>query len=322
MKAAVLHQTGRAPVFEDFPDPVVQPDEQLLFVKAASIKNLDRMRAEGTHYDRYTEFPVIVGVDGVGILENGSRVYTGSQKGMMAEKAIASRHWMVAVPDGLDDVTAAALPNPAISAWLSLESKGPLKKEDTVLIIGATGVTGRLAIQLAKYLGAGKVIAMGRNPKILDRLPGLGADVVISLRQSPEQVKEAVRAQMSQLPLTLVLDYCWGEPAELVLDALTGHDLGAESPLTRFIQIGEMAGPTIRLQASTLRSKAIELSGSGGGSISKEQLMKIPTVLIPEVFRLATEGKLQIDTETVPLRDVEMAWKHKHSTGKRMVVVI
>src|SRR5258708_38783003 len=156
MKAAVLNKAGDIPIYQDFPDPVPGQDEQLLFVKAASIKNLDKMRAKGTHYEKYPTFPVVTGVDGVGVLEDGTRVYTGSRKGMMAEKAIVAKQWAVPLPDGLDDVTAAALPNPAVSAWLSLEWKGQLQKGDAVLILGATGITGRLAIQLEKHLGEGE----------------------------------------------------------------------------------------------------------------------------------------------------------------------
>src|SRR5882724_812338 len=138
MKAAVLHKAGEIPRYEDFPDPMPQQGEQIVRMKAASIKNLDRMRAQGSHYDSYKSFPVIVGVDGIGVLEGGARVYGGSPKGMMAEKAALSGKWMVPVPDGLDDATAAAIPNPGVSAWLSLEWEGKLQKGDAVLIVGAT----------------------------------------------------------------------------------------------------------------------------------------------------------------------------------------
>jgi NADPH:quinone reductase-like Zn-dependent oxidoreductase len=322
MKAAVLHKAGEIPHYEEFPDPIPGQDEQLVYVKAASIKNLDRMRAQGTHYDSYPDFPVVVGVDCVGVLEDGTRVYTGSQKGMMAEKAAVSKYWTMPIPDGLDDVTAAALPNPAVSAWLALEWKGRLQKGGAVLIMGATGITGRLAIQLAKHLGAGKVVAMGRNQAILNTLPGLGADDVISLNQPQEAIREALKAEAVKQPFDIVLDYLWGEPAELVLEVLTGHDLGAEGHPVRYIQIGEMAGPSIKLDAATLRSSAIEMCGQGGGGISKEVLKKIPTVYLPEIFRLSIEGKLRIDTETAPLEDVGMAWQRADGQGKRMVVTM
>src|SRR5258708_7391947 len=276
MKAAVLNKAGDIPIYQDFPDPVPGQDEQLLFVKAASIKNLDKMRAKGTHYDKYPSFPVVTGVDGVGVLEDGTRVYTGSRKGMMAEKAIVAKQWAVPLPDGLDDVTAAALPNPAVSAWLSLEWKGQLQR----------------------------------------------ADAVLSLNQPYEVIGSALEAEVRQQPFAMVLDYLWGEPAELVLDVLTGQDMTAAASLTRYIQIGEMAGPSIRLNAAALRSSAIELSGQGGGSIPKDMLKKIPTVYLPEIFRLALEGKLRIETEAVDLKDIETAWSREDGLGKRIVLTI
>jgi NADPH:quinone reductase-like Zn-dependent oxidoreductase len=321
MKSAVLYKAGGQPVFSEWSDPVPGPDDLMMFVRAASIKNIDRMLVANTHYDRYPAFPVIVGTDGVGILENGQRVYSGSKKGMMSEKVIVNKNWYVPLPDELDDVQAAALPNPAVSAWLSLE-KGQLRKDDKVLVLGATGTTGKLAVQLAKHLGAGKIVAMGRNPTILNSLPALGADKIISLNQSPEHIRRELQKEIQEQPFRIVLDYLWGQPAELVLDGLTGNDLEAESFSTRWIQIGEMAASSIRLQAAALRSSGIELSGQGGGSIPIEVLAKIPTFYLPEIFRLAVAGKLKVETETVTLKDIEKAWTMKNQEGKRMVVLI
>lgn len=322
MKSAVLFKAGTNPVFSESPDPRPGPDEQIMYVRAASIKNIDRMLVCDTHYDHYALLPVIVGTDAVGHLENGKRIYTGAKNGMMAEKVVVSNRLYVPLPDEIDDVTAAALPNPAVSAWLSLENKGHLKNKDSVLILGATGTTGKLAIQLARHLGAGKIVAMGRNQKILDSLPALGADVIISLNQSPEQISKKLLMEIRQQPFDIVLDYLWGDPAEQVLDNLTRHNLEAESFLTRWIQIGEMAGPSIRLNASVLRSSGIELSGQGGGSIPREVLAKIPTFYLPEIFRLAIEGKLTIETQTVKLKDIEKNWALKNDEGKRSVVLI
>ncbi|QNK63880.1 zinc-binding alcohol dehydrogenase family protein [Pedobacter sp. PAMC26386] len=136
MKAAVLSKSGGTPGFADFPDPILKNDEKLVVMKTASIKNLDKMKVAGSHYDSYQNFPTVVGVDGVGILEDGSRVYMNAPGGVMAEKVAVSPKWMIAIPDNLDDVTAAAIPNPAISAWLSLELKGKLKAGDSVTDYG------------------------------------------------------------------------------------------------------------------------------------------------------------------------------------------
>ncbi|MFC0513911.1 zinc-binding alcohol dehydrogenase family protein [Mucilaginibacter angelicae] len=320
MKAAVLYQTGNTPIYDDFAEPTVNAGEQVITVTAASIKNLDKMRAKGSHYDTYTNFPAVVGVDGVGVLPDGTRVYTGSRTGMMAEKAVAGSKMMVPLPQNLDDVTAAAIANPAVSAWLSLAWKGGLQKGGSVLILGATGITGKLAVQLAKHMGAARIVATGRNPEALKVLTTLGADVTISLNQPEDQLRQAISAEIKKAPFDIVLDYLWGKPAELVLSLLTGHDLNSAGHLTRYVQVGEMAGADINLKAATLRSSLIELVGAGGGGITKEIMLKLPTEILPQIFELAAEGIISIETEVVALKDVEQAWE-KNDSGKRIVLV-
>ncbi|MEP7285307.1 MAG: zinc-binding dehydrogenase [Chloroflexota bacterium] len=324
MKAAVLHKLGEAPKFEDFPDPIPQGDQDVLVhITAASIKNIDKGLAAGSHYDHYyTELPCIVGIDGAGILDDGTHVLAGTRPpyGMMAEKAIAAKAYLMPIPEGVDDVTAAALPNPAISAWMALTWRGQLKAGQTVFIMGATGVTGKLAIQLAKHFGAGRVVAAGRNSDVLQTLPELGADAVISLAQSDEALKEAFAAEARQHPFDIVLDFLWGHPSEVLLDALTGHSLVAEAHTTRYIEIGEMAGSKIALSAATLRSAGIELYGQGGGSVPSEMMARIPEVL-GELLGLAAAGKIRIDTEAIPLRDIEQAWQRDDLHGKRIVII-
>jgi len=319
MKAAVLYRAGETPQYANFAEPIPSEHEQIIEIKAASIKNLDKARAKGTHYDKHENYPVIVGVDGVGVLANGTRVYAGSATGMMSEKALINKNWYVPVPDKLDNITAAAIPNPAISAWLSLAYKGKLKKGDTVLILGATGITGKLAVQIARHLGAGRIIAIGRNQRALDNL---SADATISLNQPDDDVKQAIKAEAAKSPFDVVIDYLWGKPAELLLGTLAGHDLNATvDHITRYVQVGEMAGPAINLPASILRSTAIELTGAGGGSVSQEIIVKIQTEILPEVFKLAAEGKLSIDTLAIPLKDVAEAWQ-QDAQGKRVVITM
>lgn len=321
MKAAVIYKAGDIPRCGEVPDPVPQGHQQIIHVKAASIKNLDKMRAKGNHYDRHTVFPAVVGVDGVGVLADGTRVYAGSPGGMMAEKAVVATQRAVPLPDGIDDITAAALPNPGLSAWLSLDVKGGLKKGDTVFILGATGVTGRLAIQIAKLLGAGKIIAAGRNKTLLDTLPSLGADVVVSLSQPEEELRKELLQLKKESHFDVVIDYLWGGAAELLLDVLTGHDLHAAAKRTRYVQVGEMAGASVRLKGATLRSSWIELCGQGGGGLPEDIMKKISTEYLPKLFAMAAEGQLKIETEAVPLSRVEEAWQRTDS-GRRMVVVI
>ena len=320
MKAAVLHTLGEPPHFEDFPDPQPGQDEVLVHVKAASLKNVDRAMASGSHYDSHRELPVICGVDGIALLDDGTRVFCGGCRppyGMMAEQAVVSRAFCLPVPDGLDDNTAAALPNPALSSWLPLIWRAKLKPGETVLILGATGVAGKLAIQIAKHLGAGRVVAAGRNKHILETLPNLGADATIALDQPDQELAAAFIREAGRKRFDVVLDYVWGHPTEVLLNALTGHDVMAESDTLRLIEIGEMAGPSISLSAAALRSSGIEIYGSGGGSIPHTAILEA----FPQVWALAATGILHIDTEPVQLAEIENAWQRDDLSGRRLVVI-
>ncbi|WP_020604611.1 hypothetical protein [Spirosoma spitsbergense] len=143
MKAAVLKQVGTSPVYEDVEDPVPQDREQLLItIEAASLKNIDRLRAGGKHPASHRNLPAIVGIDGVGTLENGKRVYAQGLTGMMAQKGLIAKARYTVLPDKLDYSTAAALPNAVIGSSMALRFRGRMEPGMTVLINGATGVTG------------------------------------------------------------------------------------------------------------------------------------------------------------------------------------
>ena len=319
MKAAVLHVFGEPPHYEDFPDPQPGEGEVIVHVRAASLKNIDRAKASGSHYDSHRKLPAVCGVDGVGVLDDGTRVFCGGARmpyGMMAEQTVVSRAWCLPVPDGVDDDSAAALPNPALSSWLPLVWRARLKPDETVLILGATGVAGKLAIQIAKHLGAGRVVAAGRNRRVLETLPDLGADATIALDQPEPALIATFAREASQNRIDIVLDYLWGRPTEVLLNALTGHDVMAEADTLRLITIGEMAGPTISLSAAALRSSGIEIYGSGGGSIPRTAIFEA----FPQLWALAANHRLRIDTEPVPLAEIERAWRRTDLPGRRLVM--
>jgi NADPH:quinone reductase-like Zn-dependent oxidoreductase len=321
MKAAVLHQLGQAPQYEDFPDPVPHnADEVVLAVKAAAVKNLDKLRAGGSHYASYTQLPVVVGIDGVGELEDGTRVYAAGVTGMIAQKALIRKGQYVIVPAGVDDSTAAALPNAGMGAAMALLSRAGLNKGETVLINGATGVTGRLAVQLARHYGASAILATGRNPRSLEQLTALGAAEVLSLQEEDSAFVQKIRDLHQRSPINVVIDYLWGHPAELILQALKGS--GAFTPRVRFVTVGSMAGENITLPSGILRSSAIELLGSGIGSLSKTEMEYYYSRVLPEMFRLAAAGDLQLPTETAPLRDIAAVWQKPIDAGKRLVIKI
>jgi NADPH:quinone reductase-like Zn-dependent oxidoreductase len=321
MKAAVLHQLGQPPQYEDFPDPVPQhPDEIVLNVKAASVKNLDKLRAAGSHYSGYSKLPVVVGIDGVGELQDGTRVYAAGLTGMIAQKALIRKDQYLVLPSGLDDSTAAALPNTGMGAGMALLRRAGFKKGETVLINGATGVTGRLAVQLARQYDASRIIATGRNLRSLDQLTTLGATHVLSLQEEDSDFLKKIKDLHQQSPIDVVIDYLWGHPAELIFQALKGT--GAFTPRVRFVNVGSEAGETITLPSGTLRSSDIELQGSGIGSLSKAEMEYLYSRVIPEMFQLAADGHLQLPTETVPLSEIASAWNKPVDAGKRLVIKI
>ena len=317
MQAAVLHKLGSAPRFDQFDDPVAGDGEVLVKVLAASLKNIDKGMASGGHYASFRDLPVVCGVDGVGTLETGERVFFGGSRrpfGTMAERTVAPRAFCFPLPDGLDDATAAALPNPAASSWLPLKWRAGLKPGETVLVLGATGAAGKLAVQIAKILGAGRVIAAGRNPRQLEGAKSLGADVTIQIDQPEKDLVEAFAA-VAKDGIDIVLDYLWGAPTEALVAALTGHDLTAEPHTTRLIEIGSMAGPAISLPGAALRSSGLEIYGSGGGSVPKQAILEA----LPQIFEHAARGTLKLETKKVPLADVETVWNQKHD--RRLVFI-
>ncbi|HEY0260821.1 MAG TPA: zinc-binding alcohol dehydrogenase family protein, partial [Lacisediminihabitans sp.] len=235
-------------------------------VTASALTNFTRLRAAGEHYSSAAEPPFVPGIDGIGRLEDGSRVYflfPRAPFGGMAEVTVVPAFRCIPVPDGVDDATLAALADPGMSSWAALEVRAKLAAGETVLINGATGTAGGLAVQIAKYLGAGKVIATGRDRATLDRLVSHGADEVIELAGS-EALNTALR-EVFDRGVDIVLDYLWGPSAEAILTAAS--NTGRGDRVLRFIQIGTTSAPTISLPGALLHSSAIEITGSGTGSV-------------------------------------------------------
>jgi NADPH:quinone reductase-like Zn-dependent oxidoreductase len=320
MKAAILKELGQTPIYSDFPNPIPSKGQIMIDVKTASIKNLDKLRASGKHYASYTELPAVVGIDGVGALEDGTLVYAQGISGTLAERALVSEGQYVVLPKGLDLVQAAALPNAVIGAAMALRFRAKMKKGSVVLINGATGVTGQLAVQLAKYDGASKIIVTGRNQESLKRLLELGADELISLSESEEEIVSKIKSIHQENPIDCVIDYLWGKPIELIISALKGGGINTFTPQVKIVTVGSMAGENINLASSTLRSSAIELLGSGLGSLSKEELKSFYSEILPETFELALAGILSMDTQVMPLSEIETAWNMELKSGTRLVI--
>lgn len=308
MKAAVVKEIGKPPVYGDFRDPVPAKDEVLIQVKAAALSRLTRSKASGKHYSSTGELPLIPGVDGVGVrADNGQRVFfmqPPAPFGSMAEKVAVKASHCVPVPDGLDDVTAAAIANPGMSSMAAFKERARLVTGETVLVNGATGAAGRLAVQIAKHLGAKKVIATGRDPETLNKLAAMGADKTIAITQ-PKELLLAAFQQEFNAGVDVIIDYLWGPTAELLITAAAQlYGSGREAKPLRYVEVGEVSEPNITLPGGALRSTALELMGSGFGSVPFEKLLGA----ISDVLQAALPARLQVEADVHPLSEVETVW--------------
>jgi NADPH:quinone reductase-like Zn-dependent oxidoreductase len=311
MKAAVIEAAGESPVYGEFSEPVVREGYEIITVSSSALSNLSKARSSGAHYSSSGMFPSVAGVDGVGRTQDGRRVYFAMPEvpyGALAEKALVRSRQCVPVPDALDDVTAAAIANPGMSAWAALVERAHIQPDDTVLVNGATGTAGRIAVQIAKHLGAGKVIVTGRNENELKELASLGADVAIPFvldgtdPLGAEQYEEALIAELAH-GINVVVDYLWGESAKAIIVAIA--KAVEDATPVRFVHVGAASGEnTLELPGAALRSSAIQLMGSGLKSVPFPKLLDA----IRNVFEAVGPARLQIATKTMPLSLIGEAW--------------
>lgn len=312
MQAAVVEVLGQPPRYGSFADPVAAEDEVLIRVRAAGLHPLVKSLASGSHYAATGPIPMVPGVDGVGRLDDGARVYFAFPRkpwGSMSEMTVGQRSKCIPVPDELEDTKAAAIANPGMSAWLSLKERAAVSPGETVLILGATGVAGQLAIQVARHLGAARIIGAGRN---VSAITG-EVDAVISVAEPEEAIREQFAAEAAK-GIDVVIDYLWGRPTELLLEALAKGFAASATRSTRLVEVGSMAGQTITLPGATLRSIDLKLLGSGFGAVPFDRILGT----IATLFSLAASGVLKIAVDPVPLAEVESAWGRAEK-GRRVV---
>jgi NADPH:quinone reductase-like Zn-dependent oxidoreductase len=313
MKAAVVRELGRAPVFADFPEPVAESGEQLITVRAAGLHPLTKALAAGEHYSSRSEVPFVAGVDGIGETAEGRRVYFGGCRkpyGTMAEQTVVGgRALCIDLPDSISAEVAAGAINPGISSWLALRLRAEFKAGENVLILGATGVAGRLAVRIARQLDAARIIAAGRNE---ERLNALDADAVVRLGEP--DLPAAFRDAIGDAGVDVVLDYLWGQPTEALFGALAGRGLAAGARPIRHVQVGLMAGDSLTVPANLLPSAPLQIMGSGGGTLPMD---RFPAELSAFLQHLA-DNPPEIEVETIALSDVEDAW-NRPQDGRRFV---
>jgi NADPH:quinone reductase-like Zn-dependent oxidoreductase len=311
MDAAVLHEYD-TPRYDQFEDPAPAAGQCLVEVEASAVNPVDLLIATGSFYIKPPSLPCVVGIDGVGRLDDGRRVYFASTVapfGGAAAWTLAPREALIDVPDGLDAPVAAALGNSGLAAWLSLQWRAALQPGEHVLVLGATGAVGRIAVQAARLLGAGRVVAVGRNAAGLERAVELGADAVIQIRpDAPLRASELRTAGEGHLDV--IVDLLWGEPAAAALDAA--------APGGRLVQVGHSAGQEIRLAAPLVRSRPLEIRGYGNPHASPVQR----AAAYQRLGELAISGALVVDVESVPLAEVERAWERQRSGAGHKLVLL
>ena len=312
MRAAVIERYGEPPVLREVPEPKVD-GASLVEVTGAPLNPVDISIASGKFYAGSPPTPYVPGGEGIGQLlqggKGGPRVYfrAALPNGALAERAGVSRGETVPIPDSLPDGVAAALGTPGMAAYLALTRRAELKAGESVLILAASGVLGTIAVQVARLLGAARVIAGARDERGLARAKELGADATVDLKQLDgltDRIKEASKGQ-----LAVVIDPVWGAPGVAAMEAM--------SPYGRFIQVGQSAGPEATVTSRMIRGRYLSILGYTGFLVPWEDQAAAYRKLID----YAASGQLKVEFEVLPLEAAPEAWKRQASSPHRKLVL-
>jgi NADPH:quinone reductase-like Zn-dependent oxidoreductase len=311
MHAAIVTAFGTPPRRTEVPDPVAGPGEVVVEVVAAGLHPRVRSQADGSHYTSTGRLPLIPGVDGVGRMPDGSLRYfvlDEEAEGSFADRVAVDPRRSVPLPDDVDPLVIAAGMNPAMSSWIALTRRIAVAPGARVLVLGATGNAGRLAVPIARRLGASEVVAVARDAGRLAALPGLGATVTAALDDP------ALGALGSEVDV--VLDYLWGEPAAHVMATLVTERADRSRPLD-WVQIGAVTGATAPIPSAALRASGLRVVGSGQGSVRTSELLAELPALASEL----ASGALPVAPRAVTLGDLEEVWTRPAGPEERLVVV-
>jgi NADPH2:quinone reductase len=321
VRAALVSELGRPPEIGEVPDPVRGEGEALIEVLAVPLNPIDVNVGAGRFYRGHPPLPYVAGCEAAGrvleaeTLTPGTLVWTrGGELGVrrdggLAERLAVAEDAVVALPEGVDPALAGALGIAGLAGWLPVSVRAPVREGETVLVLGATGTVGLVALQGARILGAGRVVAAGRRPEGLERARRLGADAVVSLEES--NLAGALREACGGYGPNLVIDPLWGEP---VMAAVA-----AAAPGARIVHIGQSAGPAAALLSADVRGKQLDVLGFSNSSTP-------PQVLVREYLRLvelAHAGELELEIETFPFERVAEAWtRQAEGAGVKPVVMV
>jgi len=309
MKAAVVTAFDAPPRYLYFPEPVARDkNEAVVDVLAAGLHPRVRSQADGSHYTSTGALPFVPGVDAVVRDPEGRIRYAvldDTTLGTMAERTVIELDHSVVLPDGTDPVLMAAAMNPVMSSWVALRRRIDFDRHQRVLVLGATGNAGRMAIQVAKLFGSSGIIGAGRDQARLGELRSLGADETCTF----DQLAGAG-------DVDVVVDYVWGQPAAHAMVEMLTARADRSRPLT-WIQIGSVAGPEAPIPSTALRSARLTIVGSGIGAVPGQDWI----TEIPQIAAAVANGDFDVRANAVPLANVEEAWAGADRTQDRVVLV-
>jgi NADPH:quinone reductase len=322
MPAAVIHTHAAPPEYLLRPVPRRGNGQALVQVMAVPISPLDRLCASGTSYFGAPQLPYIPGTQGVGVvieadaLTPGQRIWFTCDAGMksgdgsMARYCVIDESAALALPNQVENGLAAALGLSAIAAWMALTWRGHLQPGEQVLVLGASGSVGQVAVQAAKLLGAGRVIAASRDELGRRRALTLGADAAVDLTgDNADEISKRI-AEACDGPLHLVIDPIWGLPAEAA-----ARVLGAEG---RLVNIGSAAGPTARFESARVRSQLHTILGYTNNALTHEQKAEA----LSEILAHAAAGRCTVEREEVPLANAAEAWERQAAFARRKLILV
>jgi NADPH:quinone reductase len=315
MLAAVLERRGDPPVLRDVEPPQRRDGQALVRVSAAGINPIDISIGNGRFYGPLPDTPYVPGREGVGTVLEGARLSEGarvrfeiaSPPGAFAELAAVDEESAVELPEGLDDAVAAGLGIAGLAGWLALEWRARVQEGETVLVLGASGVVGQVAVQGARLMGAGHVVAAARSEEGLARARELGADATVPIEGDglEERLREACDGRID-----VIVDPLWGAPA---VAALRAAPAGA-----RLVQIGQSAGAEATVPSGAVRGKLLSILGYSTHGVPAAQRLAAYRRMAEHVVA----GRLRIDVERVSLAQADDAWRRQErSPGRKLVLV-
>lgn len=320
MRAAIVSEYQAPPAAGDRPAPQATEGTAVLELRAAALNPADLAIASGSFPAGSPPLPYVPGIEGVGTIVESSRFAPGTRvwasgrglgvatDGTFAGQFVASDDILVEVPAGADDLVAAAVGVVGLAGWLPLAWLAPVRSAECVLVLGATGSVGSIAVQAAKILGAGRVVAVGRDADRLARARELGADEAVEL--GGDDFRERLAAAVDGAPPTLVLDTLWGPPLEAAA-AVAG-------PGARIVHVGQAAGATATIVSGLMRGKQLQILGYSNFAVPQDAVAQG----YADVVEHAVAGRIRVDAEAVPLEQVGDAWaRQAQGPGAKLVLV-